>query len=176
MGRTAEVSLVLWVLCLPFASHIWVVPIWRVAIIHSPVIMHPVLCACRRPSPMCTRRSIELAHSHSFLYPLALFLLGMWEFIPSMSIEPETDKAMKDEFHYRLVLSVGCEFIAYMPFGYSSCLADTHAQLPAFCLYLCQITFSGMGPNLGCRPTLLLKSNTLLRSLKSTTAPRPRPV
>lgn len=122
MGRTAEVSLVLWVLCLPFASHIWVVPIWRVAIIHSPVIMHPVLCACRRPSPVCTRRSIELAHSHSFLYPLALFLLGMWEFIPSMSIEPETDKAVKDEFHYRLVLSVGCEFIAYMPFGYSSCL------------------------------------------------------
>lgn len=29
-----------------------------------------------------------------------------------MSIEPETDKAVKDEFHYRLVLSVSCVFVS----------------------------------------------------------------
>lgn len=96
------------------------------------------------------------------------------QFIPSMTIETENDEAVKVDFHYRLVLSVSCVYCVHVV-GFSSCLAYTHAQVPEFCLHLCQIAFPGMRQNFGCRPTLLLKSNTLLKSLKSTTASRPRP-
>ena len=68
----------------------------------------------------------------------------------------------------------GFVFIAYMSFECSSHLACAQTG-PSILPIPMSNSFSGMGGSFGCRPTLLLESNTLLKGLQSTAASRPRP-
>lgn len=87
-------------------------------------------------------------------------------------MEPYTNKAVKAGFHYLLVLSVSCVFIAYMSCGYSSYLRMHRFQ--PFAYPMSNSLFRDEA-NFWQQANLLLKSNTLLKSLKSTTASRSMP-